>query len=150
MRAGRVVIGLVLLSAWAVCQQPSPDAPSFLTATENGTVAPAYAWSPFERRAFWATTAAYAAAIVADAETTRGFVRAGCFEAENPGLYGRYPARPRFYAVSAAMGVATVLVSRRLIRSKRDWSRAAGWGLLSWQVSVRAADAMHNAGLSCH
>lgn len=103
--------------------------------------------------AFTALAGSYLAAIVADGETTMAFQQRGqfhaCYEKTNPVLYGEYPSRARFYAVSLAIAIPTILVSRKLATNHHKLVKAAGYGLLSWEVTNRAMAAFHNSRLVC-
>lgn len=126
--ARKTTLTLLLLCAVAVCRAQN-DA----------------ATSPKTPKQFWALSSIYSLAIVADGETTVKMARyPGCYEGQSPMLYGVHPERPRFYAVSGAMAAGSILLSRRLVRSRHKPLRVIAWALVAGQAEERFRSAAGN------
>ncbi len=93
----------------------------------------------------------YLAAVVLDAETSADFRRHGMHEQWQPRLYGRFPTRLRFYAVTAAIDVPIAYGAWRLAHTQRPhWGihrtvwRVAGWAILAAGASGHLAGGVRN------
>jgi hypothetical protein len=99
---------------------------------------------------FWVAAGAYTASIVADNYTTHSFVERGCYESENPWLYGPHPNQARFLTISFAGEAAELLAARRMVRSRSRFWNTIGYSLVAGETAGRAYISGHNEGLKCH
>jgi len=123
-------------TAPAAVQLPSPTRSSDVAVPPNrrtGVV--------FPKKVYWPLVAACGTAAIFDAQMSYSYEVSHPTSSDSGAwLVGKRPSLGRYYATFAVLDGGTVLISYKLLHSRRKAVRIIGWGLLGGVTAIHTND----------